>query len=171
MVFFFRGMELSAGSYSFSGSFGAVLAGTVSTRHEGSILSEVLRTQSLRNELMGLRAETLRNELINTDCLNNDLITESLKLMKPGYLTNQLTKHDGFMNELVRAESLRNEGIQGETATNEPLYTFMGIYPHRQVYFPIAFIFFFSQHCYTYSMAHVTFSSSTLFGWLDTHRK
>ncbi|XP_057499868.1 uncharacterized protein LOC130784041 isoform X1 [Actinidia eriantha] len=119
-----RGTEFSVGSYSFSGSFGAILAGTVSTWHESSILSEILRTQSLRNELMGLRAETLRNELINTNCLNNDLITESLKLMKPGYLTNQLTKHDGFMNELVRAESLRNEGIQGGTATNELWYTF-----------------------------------------------
>ncbi|GFY92751.1 AGAMOUS-like 67 [Actinidia rufa] len=119
-----RGTELFAGSYSFSGSFGAILEGTVSTWHESSILSEILRTQSLRNELMGLRAETLRNELINTNCLNNDLITESLKLMKPGYLTNQLTKHDGFMNELVRAESLRNEVIQGGTATNDLWYTF-----------------------------------------------
>ncbi|XP_028054978.1 uncharacterized protein LOC114259180 [Camellia sinensis] len=80
---FSRETELSAGN-SFAnvlGYFGTVEKEDIAcTGQESGVLNELLGTESLRNELIGLRTETLRNELTKTESLNNELMkTESLK--------------------------------------------------------------------------------------------
>ncbi|KAL6983470.1 hypothetical protein U1Q18_016856 [Sarracenia purpurea var. burkii] len=124
-----REMELSSGNSfgNYYGYFGTVEKAEIACTGQGSgILSDLLRTEFLRNELIGLQTETLRNELTKTEYLENEVRkTESLRieLMKSDFLTHELIKNECLRNELIKAESSRNELMKSESLTDEVIRT------------------------------------------------
>ncbi|XP_028121595.1 agamous-like MADS-box protein AGL30 isoform X4 [Camellia sinensis] len=120
-----RGTELLAGNSfgNYSGYFGTTEKPDIASIGQASgVLSELLRTESLMNELIGLKSETLRNNLTQNESLMNDLIkteSSSNKLIKSEFLTNELIKTEHLMNELIKTESLRKELIKAEPMRNE----------------------------------------------------
>lgn len=120
-----RGTEFLAGNSfgNYSGYFGTTEKPDIASIGQASgVLSELLRTESLMNELIGLKSETSRKNLTHNESLMNDLIkTESLsnKLIKSEFLTNELIKTEHLMNELIKTESLRKELIKAEPMRNE----------------------------------------------------
>ncbi|CAL5355051.1 unnamed protein product [Camellia sinensis] len=118
-----RGTELLAGNSfgNYSGYFGEK-PDIASIGQASGVLSELLRTESLMNELIGLKSETSRNNLTQNESLMNDLIkteSSSNKLIKSEFLTNELIKTEHLMNELIKTESLRKELIKAEPMRNE----------------------------------------------------
>ncbi|CAL5428817.1 unnamed protein product [Camellia sinensis] len=120
-----RETEFLAGNSfgNYSGFFGTTEKPDIASIGQASgVLNELLRTESLMNELIGLKSETSRNNLTHNESLRNDLIkTESLsnKLIKSKFLTNELIKTQHLMNELIKTESLRKELIKAQPMRNE----------------------------------------------------
>lgn len=90
----------------------------ISTRQENDIPTEFLRTELLRNELIGLKTETLRNQLTKTQNLKNDMLKREpsrMELHNAEFLSHEVNKNGSLILELTKLDSMRNELIEATT--------------------------------------------------------
>lgn len=113
-----RPKELSAGN-SFANYTDYLGMDGISTRQDNNIPTEFLRTELLRNELIGLKTETLRNQLTKTQNLKNEMLKREpskMELRNTEFLSDEVNKNGSLILELTKLDSMRNELI--ETTTN-----------------------------------------------------